>query len=505
MSEVLAGLDGIVRRFGPVTALDGADLEVRAGEVHGVLGENGAGKSTLLAILGGMLRADAGTLTLRGRPTTLRSPREAWANGIGLVHQHFKLVRRLTVLENLALGRRGASGGWRLPLREVGERAVELMAQVGLSVDLRDVVEDLGVGDRQRVEILKALLREPTLLILDEPTAVLSPPEVEKLLALLRSLASDGRAVVLVTHKLDEALSICDHVTVLRRGRTVLSARRSEVDVEVLTRAMVGSELPSGSRATSRSGKSDGEVVARLRDVRAKGPTGVEALRGVSLEIRRGEIVGVAGVEGNGQRELALVLAGRAEPASGDLEIPRGIGFIPQDRTSEGLALDFDLVENVALAVHRDGFFRSGPLLKWRAIRTRAERLRTEFAVQAADTTVRAGALSGGNQQRLVVGRELSLATDLLVAENPTRGLDVVATDFVHRQMRDVVIAGPATAEVAAAVVLISTDLDEVLALSDRLFVMVQGRLTEVPPDERTRAGVGALMLGAVSVADDDA
>ncbi len=505
MSEVLAGLDGIVRRFGPVTALDGADLEVRAGEVHGVLGENGAGKSTLLAILGGMLRADAGTLTLRGRPTTLRSPREAWANGIGLVHQHFKLVRRLTVLENLALGRRGASRGWRLPLREVGERAVELMTQVGLSVDLRDVVEDLGVGDRQRVEILKALLREPTLLILDEPTAVLSPPEVEKLLALLRSLASDGRAVVLVTHKLDEALSICDHVTVLRRGRTVLSAGRSEVDVEVLTRAMVGSELPSGSRPTSRLSESDGEVVARLRDVRAKGPTGVEALRGVSLEIRRGEIVGIAGVEGNGQRELALVLAGRAEPASGDLEIPSGIGFIPQDRTSEGLALDFDLVENVALAVHRDGFFRSGPLLKWREIRTRAERLRTEFAVQAADTTVRAGALSGGNQQRLVVGRELSLATDLLVAENPTRGLDVVATDFVHRRMREAVIAGPATAESAAAVVLISTDLDEVLALSDRLFVMVRGRLTEVPSDERTRAGVGALMLGAVAVSDDDA
>jgi simple sugar transport system ATP-binding protein len=504
VSEVLAGLDGIVRRFGPVTALDGADLEVRPGEVHGVLGENGAGKSTLLAILGGMLRADAGTLTLRGTPTTLRSPREAWANGIGLVHQHFKLVRRLTVLENLALGRLGTSPGWRLPLREVGEKAVELMEQVGLTVDLRDVVEDLGVGDRQRVEILKALLREPRLLILDEPTAVLSPPEVEKLLALLHSLSADGRAVVLVTHKLDEALSICDHVTVLRQGRTVLSAGRSEVDVEVLTRAMVGSELPSRSRPTSRLSESDSEVVARLRDVRAKASTGEDALQGVSLELRRGEIVGVAGVDGNGQRELALVLAGRAEPASGDLEIPNGIGFIPQDRTSEGLALDFDLVENVALAVHRDGFFRSGPLLKWREIRTRAERLRTEFAVQAADSTVRAGALSGGNQQRLVVGRELSLATDLLVAENPTRGLDVVATDFVHRQMREAVIAGPATAGSAAAVVLISTDLDEVLALSDRLFVMVRGRLTEVPPDERTRAGVGALMLGAVAVSDDD-
>ena len=220
MSEALAGLAGIVRRFGPVTALDGADLEVRAGEVHGVLGENGAGKSTLLNILGGMLHADAGTLTLHGAPLTLRSPREAWANGIGLVHQHFKLVRRLTVLENLALGRRTASRGWRLPLRHVGEKADELMERVGLKVPVHAVVEDLGVGDRQRVEILKALLREPSLLILDEPTAVLSPPEVENLLALLRGLAADGRAVVLVSHKLDEVLSVADHVTVLREGRT---------------------------------------------------------------------------------------------------------------------------------------------------------------------------------------------------------------------------------------------------------------------------------------------
>lgn len=505
MSEVLARLDRIVCRFGPVTALDGADLEVRAGEVHGVLGENGAGKSTLLGILGGMLRADSGTLTLRGTPTTLRSPRDAWANGIALVHQHFKLVRRLSVLENLALGRRAAAGGWRLPLAEVGERATELMARVGLEVDLNAVVDDLGVGDRARIEILKALLREPTLLILDEPTAVLTPREVENLLALLRGLADDGRAVVLVTHKLDEALSICDHVTVLRQGRSVLSAGRSEVDAEVLTKAMVGAELPGASARGPRSAATTGEVVALLRDVRAVGSTGVDALHGVSLEIRRGEIVGIAGVEGNGQRELALVLAGRAEVTSGEVDVPSGTGFIPQDRTSEGLALDFDLVENVALAVHRDGFFRSGLRLKWGEIGTRAEQVRTQFSVQAANTKVRAGTLSGGNQQRLVVGRELSLATDLLVAENPTRGLDVVATEFVHRQMQDAVVAGGEAGGSAAAVVLISTDLDEVLTLSDRLFVMVRGRLTEVPPDMQTRAGVGALMLGGFAASEQGA
>ena len=525
MTEVLARLHGIVRRFGPVTALDGADLELRVGEVHGVLGENGAGKSTLLSILCGMLSADAGTLTLREKPITIRSPRDAWANGIGLVHQHFKQVRRLTVLENLSLGRRTASCGWRLPLREVKERAGDLMGQMGLNVPLHAVVEDLGVGDRQRVAILKALLRRPELLILDEPTAVLSPPEVEKLLALLRALATDGRAVVLVSHKLDEVLSVCDHVTVLRGGRTVFNAGRSEVDTAVLTRAMLGveprsgslpkqrstmdeQEAPSGSQRECRSATGGGDVVARLRDVSAIGPRGQTALRGVSLELRRGEILGVAGVEGNGQRELALVLAGRSQPTSGDVELPSGTGFIPQDRTTEGLALEFDLAENLALTLHRDDRFRSGTLLNWGEIKTRADRLRTDFSVQAADIAVRTGTLSGGNQQRLVVGRELSVSTDLLVAENPTRGLDVLATDFVHRRMQEAAMAGPGESGPepeapgpGAAVVLISADLDEVLALSDRVLVMVRGRLIEVPPDKRSRAGVGALTLGVDAAA----
>jgi len=494
VNEVLARLDGIVRRFGRVTALDGADLEVRAGEVHAVLGENGAGKSTLLSILGGLQPADAGTVSLRGAPVTLRSPRDAWTHGIGLVHQHFMLVPRLSVLENLALGGRAPSRGWRLPLREIADRATDLMARVGLSVALDAVIEDLSVGDRQRVEILKALIREPSILILDEPTAVLSPPEVESLSALLRSLARDGRAVVLVSHKLDEVLAVSDHVTVLREGRTVLSTPRSEVDVTSLTRAMVGVALSAGTRP-GRPPASDGEVVATLRAVHAAAPSGHAALAAVSLDLRRGEIVGVAGVEGNGQRELALILAGRADSSSGDVDVPHATGFIPQDRTSEGLALDFDLSENVALAAHRDAEFQSTGLLKWAEIEARAERLLTDFAVRATDTSVHARTLSGGNQQRLVIGRELPVAKDLLVAHNPTRGLDVAATDFVHMKILDAVSVRPG----GPAVVLISTDLDEVLALSDRLFVIVRGRLSEVPLDQRTREGVGALMLGAVT------
>ena len=343
------------------------------------------------------------------------------------------------------------------------------------------------------IKILKALLREPSILILDEPTAVLSPPEVEGLSALLRDLARDGRAVILVSHKLDEVLAVSDHVTVLREGRTVLSAPRSEVDATSLTRAMVGVALSAGTRPGGRPA-SDGEIVASFRAVHAAGPSGHTALAGVSLDLRRGEIVGVAGVEGNGQRELALILAGRAEPSSGDVDLPHGTGFIPQDRTSEGLALDFDLSENVALAAHRDAEFRSSGLLKWDEIRARAEHLRTEFAVRATDTSVHARTLSGGNQQRLVIGRELPVAKDLLVAHNPTRGLDVAATDFVHGRILDTVGAGPE----GPAVVLISTDLDEVLALSDRLFVIVRGRLSEVPLGQRTREGVGALMLGSV-------
>jgi simple sugar transport system ATP-binding protein len=422
-----------------------------------------------------------------------------------MVHQHTALVPRFTVLENLALGQRGARRGFALPLASVEGRARALAEATGLDVPLGRAVEELGVGDRQRAEILKVLLREPGVLILDEPTAVLSPPEVERLLALLRDLAAGGRAVLLVAHKLDEVLAVADRVTVLRRGRTVLEATREEVDAERLARAMVGGSSleglgPVGVGEPALGGPGGpqrprpGAAVVALHDVDVVGPHGETVLDGVNLEVRWGEIVGVAGVEGNGQRQLARVAAARQRPHRGRVDAPPDPAFVPQDRRQEGLIAAFSLQENVALALHRDPRFRRGPrgaLLDWPALGRRTRELLTEFAIEAPGPATRAGDLSGGNQQRLVVARELARDALLLVAENPTRGLDVAATVEVHKRLR----ALPGRPGGGGGVLLVSTDLDEVLALADRVLVLVRGRLYDVPEAERTREGIGRRML----------
>ena len=474
---------------------------LRPGEVHAVLGENGAGKTTLLRILAGLSTPDRGELSVAGRPRHFRTSRDAWSAGIGLVHQHFTLVPRFTVLENLALGVRWSAGGLGLPLGQVRRRVESLAEATGLRISLEAQVEALGVGERQRVEILKVLLREPRVLALDEPTAVLTPGEVASLFALLRDLAGEGRSVVLVAHKLDEVLAVADHVTVLRAGRTVLAAPRADVEAGSLSQAMVGEPRAAAlGGAVGRSQRALGEgvgsgtlgqPVARLDGVTLAGLRGEPALQRVDLEVRRGEIVGIAGVEGNGQRELALVLAGRVATESGRVASPPDPGFIPQDRAHEGLVPDFDLAENFALALHRRKQWRRGPLLVWRGVRATARDLMSRFRVSAPGTWTRARALSGGNQQRVVVARELEVGRDLLVAENPTRGLDVMATAFVQDELRHLRARGD------TGIALLSTDLDEVLALADRVLVLVRGRLAAVPDAERTRGGVGARMLSA--------
>ena len=506
MTEVLARLDGIIRHFGHVKALDSANLEIHSGEIHGILGENGAGKTTLLNILGGIIHPDVGFVEVGGSRVRLQSARAAWKMGIGLVHQHFTLVPGLSVLENLALGRRHRGHRWKLHLKEIRKEASQLSELTGLTVPFEASIEELGVGDRQRIEILKALLRDPQLLVLDEPTAVLAPAEINQLFRLLRSLAEEGRAVVLVAHKLDEILSIADRVTVLRQGRTVMTAARADVDTAILTDAMVGSssgdgEAPATPDSLSAFGQnSDGlaqnrelsnRPVARLKGITVYSPQGGLALQDVGLEVLRGEVIGVAGVEGNGQRELALVLSGRQEVASGKLEIPEHVGFIPQDRTREGLAADFDLTENMALALHRDPKFRLGPLLRWSLIESHATKIRSRFKVRSSGGRTLARELSGGNQQRLVVGRELSQLPELLIAENPTRGLDFTATAFVREELKRL------AHDTAAGVVLISTDLDEILEVADRVFVILRGKLTPVPSVHDSRETVGAMMLGS--------
>lgn len=463
-------------------ALDDARLDAWAGEVHAVLGENGAGKTTLLSALAGLVHPDQGTLRIDGREVRLTTPRRAWHEGIGMVHQHFALVDAMTVLDNLALGRR-RGGGFRLDRPGLTREARELGLRVGLDVPLDAPVGSLGVGERQRVEILKVLLRDPSVLVLDEPTAVLAPAEVDGLLELIRRLALEGRAVLLVAHKLDEVLAVAHRVTVLRRGRTVLEAPREEVDEGILARAMVGAEPEPLARRPGPP--SDRPPVVRLRGVRVG-----QRLRGVDLEVRAGEIVGIAGVEGNGQRELARVLAGRRDPDEGSVHGPDEAAFIPQDRRREGLVEGFSLTENLALGLHDDPTWRRGPWLRWSALRARTADVMDTFGIRAQGPRARASSLSGGNQQRLVVARELQGRPRLIVAENPTRGLDVAGAAFVHRTLLDRVAGDD-----PAAVVLLSTDLDEVLALADRVLVVVRGRLHPVPPERQNREGVGALML----------
>lgn len=496
-------------------ALDGADLTLGAAEIHGVLGENGAGKTTLLSILGGMLPPDAGRIEMDGEAVRISSPRDAWKIGVGMVHQHFSLVPAFTVAENLILGAPGTGVLGRLDQAAAARRAREIMERTGLEVDLAARAGELEVGARQRAEILKALLRRPRILILDEPTAVLVPDEITALFRLLRTLAAEGTTVVLVAHKLDEVLAVAHRVTVLRRGRTVLTALRDEVDVDSLVRAMMGSELSSevgvGGKGTTHLPAEEGDegaaTAAREREAREEVATleGVEVrtadghlpLNQVSLAVAAGEIVGVAGVEGNGQRELCRVLAGRLGPSHGKVSIPDEVGFVPQDRSREGLALDLDLAENVALGIQRLSAYRRGPFLVWRRIRSRTRALIREAGVRAPGPTAPAWTLSGGNQQKLVVARELEMTDRLLVAENPTRGLDVAAAGAVWDALRQI-------AEGGAGVVLVSSDLDEILGLAHRILVMARGRLVPVPPEACTREGVGRWMLQAASAASGD-
>ncbi len=494
MTEPLLRLRGIHKAFGSVRALDGATLDLFPGEVHGLLGANGAGKSTLLNVLGGMLQLDAGEIELRGKPITFGSPRDACESGIGLVHQHFTLVPTFTASENIRLGQRG--------LADFDATLAGLMERTGLRVALDTPVEELGVGAQQRVEILKALLRTPRVLVLDEPTAVLAPVEIDDLFSFLRSQSAEGVSVVIVAHKLDEVLAVTDRVTVLRAGATVYTGSRDGLERGALVEAMVGRESRvelerrmSGRKsvtAAQADSPSPRESVARLEGVVSE-KGGVRLLDGVDLQVSPGETVGIAGIEGNGQRELALILSKRTTPTRGTVAVPGEVGFVPADRQREGVIGSFTISENMALSVHDRVGFRDGPWLRWPEVRELSRQVVERFDVEAPSIDTPASSLSGGNQQRVLVGREVERAKGLFVAENPTRGLDVDATAFVQDELRRLASEG-------MGVVLITTDLDEVLELSDRIFAIVRGRLRAVPPTAADREGVGALMLAAEPV-----
>jgi ABC-type uncharacterized transport system ATPase subunit len=498
----LVELRGIVKRFPGVVANDHVDLNIHPGEVHALLGENGAGKTTLMRILAGLYRPDEGEIHLEGAPVGFRSPRQAIDAGVGMVHQHFRLVESLTVAENVLLG-------WHTPRfflgRRAGERQVQALAKrYRLPVHPRARIWQLSVGEQQRVEILKALYRGVRVLILDEPTAVLTPQEVEELFDTVRSMAREGTAVVFITHKLEEVMAVADRITVLRRGRREGTVLPAETDARTLARMMVGREIVSESPSAAAR---PGEVVLRLKAVSAQSDRGLPGLREVSLEVRSGQIFGVAGVAGNGQRELAEVITGLRRISSGrvllggrDLTgrsaralIRAGVAHIPEDRLGTGLIPSMTAVENSVLKAYRRPPVGRGPFVDWSEARRMTDGIMRSLEVRAASADTRVRLLSGGNLQRLLLAREMSERPRLVVAVHPTRGLDVGATEAVRQALR-------AQQREGVAVLLISEDLDELLALADPIGVLFEGRLVGAVPRERcTIEDLGLLMAGGGS------
>jgi len=483
--EDVLRLTGVTKRFGHAVALDHADLRVRGGTIHALLGENGAGKTTLMRIAFGLLRPDAGTITVRGRTVALRSAADAIALGLGMVHQHYTNVPAMSVRDNLELGGRG-----RLSAAHSAARVRFLAAHLGLQVEPDAIVGELSVSAQQRVEILKALARDARMLILDEPTAVLAPAEADELLRWLRGFATGGGTAVLITHKLQEAIAAADDVTVLRAGRTVLSSAAGDASADSIATAMLGAAPPVQLRAHDGHARSapPGPVLVRAAGVTIQDARGLMRVRAASFELRAGELVGVAGVDGAGQSELLRALARRIPVSSGTLELPASIGFVPEDRHRDGLVLDFSLSENVALA----GAGARRGRIRWTDVARRTAAMLADYDVRGGTPSSRAGALSGGNQQKLVLARALDDAPKLLVAVDPTRGLDIRAAAAVQDRLR-------AARDAGAAVVVYSSDLDELLGLASRILVVYQGRVSEPRLD---RAAVGNAMLGIWDAAE---
>jgi ABC-type uncharacterized transport system ATPase subunit len=479
-ADLALELRGITKRFGAFTANDRIDLDLRQGEVHALLGENGAGKSTLMNVLYGLYKPDEGEIFVRGARADITSSADAIRLGIGMVHQHFMLIPVMTVVENIVLGAEPQQRG-QLDLKTARERVRELSATYGLAVDPDAVVEEIGVGQQQRVEILKALYRNARVLILDEPTAVLTPQEVDDLFGVLRTLVAGGTSIILITHKLHEVLEVADRISVLRRGRKVATIDRAGASERSLAELMVGREvLLDVERGPARAG----EVVLSVRDLWVRDDRGLDAVRGLTMDVRAGEIVGLAGVDGNGQRELIQALAGMRSPQAGRIELsgadvthanPRessdaGVGHIPEDRQRHGLVLDFSLAENCVLHDYDDEPISRHHWLDREAMGARAAQWIELYDVRGGGPTAPARALSGGNQQKVVLAREIQSNPRLLIAAQPTRGLDVGAIEYVHRRLVEQRDAG-------CAVLLVSFELDEVLDLADRVLVMYGGQI----------------------------
>jgi ABC-type uncharacterized transport system ATPase subunit len=504
---------GITKRYPGVVANDGIDLDVRPGEIHALLGENGAGKSTLMNILYGLATPDEGEIRLDGEPVRIAGPSDAIARGISMVHQHFMLVPVLSVADNILLGEETMANAIFLDRNEAHRRIVELGKRFGFDIDPEAKVESLSVGWQQRVEILKALYREARILVLDEPTAVLTPQETKEIFEVLRRLASEGHSIIFISHKLYEVLEVADRITVIRRGKVVGSRIPAETDEDDLAALMVGRNV---QLVVDRGVSHPGEPTLVVSDLKAVDDRGQQSVNGVSFEVRAGEILGVAGVAGNGQEELVEALTGLRQPTSGTVTLagrdvtgsgPRalqqqGMSFVPGDRHRFGLVLTFSLADNLVLTQYDEAPYVRGLLRNDQAIADWAKRAIAEYDIRTPSATVPASTLSGGNQQKAIVAREFSRKLSTLVLDQPTRGLDVGSIEFIHKQVI-------AKRDEGAAILLVSAELDEILELSDRVAVMYRGEivaLVDGPTAEREEIGLlmaaGRRSIPPVAVAE---
>ena len=506
-SRTAVRLSRICKRFGAVQANNDVDLTVRHGSIHGIVGENGAGKSTLMSILYGFYTADSGEMAVEGQSVKIKNSHEAIALGIGMVHQHFMLVDNLSALDNILLG---VESSFDLKKAQADARAKlqTLMQETGLTVHLDTLVEDLSVGDRQRLEILKALHRGARILILDEPTAVLTAQETEQLFTVLRRLRTSGKTILIITHKLKEVLALCDQVTVMRAGRVVHECATKDATVTQLAEAMVGRKLRAPAQRASRN--ADAPLRMQVQGLAYRDVHGVQRLSDIHFELRSGEIVGVAGVAGNGQTELLEIVSGMKRPASGQMMLlgksytqtqwldpitARGMGLahVPEDRHERGMVLQFGAWESAVLGYERLAAYThklfNGLFLRSSAMLKDTHDLMQRFDVRPPNPNLRSSKFSGGNQQKLILAREFNQAPKVLLVGQPTRGVDIGAIEFIHEQLRSLRDAG-------CAILLVSTELEEILALSDRVIVMNQGHITgELPVGECDEKNLGLLMV----------
>ncbi|MFP3914006.1 MAG: ABC transporter ATP-binding protein [Actinomycetota bacterium] len=494
-------LSGITKRFPGVVANDSVDLSVESGEIVGLLGENGAGKTTLMNILYGLYHADEGEIRVDRKPVLFDGPGDAIAAGIGMVHQHFMLVPVFNVTENVVLGSEPTMGLGRVDFANARRRVQEMSDEYGLAVDPTAIIEDLPVGVQQRVEIIKVLYREAEIIVFDEPTAVLTPQEVDEFFEIVRTLKESGKGIIFITHKLGEVLEIADRIAVLRRGQVVGDKLPGEVTNQELADMMVGRPV---DLKVDKAEAQPGERVLSVDSLVVVDDRGHYAVDGVSFDVRAGEIVGIAGVQGNGQTELVEALTGLRDPLAGDVTIfdedmtlakPRrmhkaAVAHVPEDRQRSGLILSFDVTENIVLDSYYDPPFSRGIRMDWPAARRVAQRLVEEYDVRtpSVDTTV--SHLSGGNQQKLIVAREFSRDLKLIIGSQPTRGIDVGSIEYIHQRIVE-------EREERTAVLIVSSELDEIMALSDRILVMYRGRIVaETTPAETTTSQLGLFMAG---------